>query len=86
VSGPRILPPDGAGEKRRVSCKGVSRVADGVVKISDVSSVTGDGSGSAKSRERRKRSSCRDSHDTVDISPEARRRCRSEDALAVEDD
>lgn len=53
-------------------------MTDSISRISDVSSATQGGTGSAKERKRFKNAHCADDHDTVTISEEARRRCSTE--------
>jgi hypothetical protein len=55
-------------------------VTDSITRISDLSSATSGGTGSAKDKRGHKRFRHEDDHDTVTISDEARRRAASNDA------
>ena len=54
-------------------------VTDSITRISDLSSLTSDGTGSAREKRRARRFRQESDHDTVTISDEARRRFSSED-------
>ncbi|MGA7827421.1 MAG: hypothetical protein WCA04_07170 [Geobacteraceae bacterium] len=54
-------------------------MTDSITRISDLSSLTSDGTGSAREKRKARRFRHEADHDTVTISDEARRRFSSED-------